>query len=74
MSSGSPWGAEFLTDIQVSLTHYDHFTPVFKTTLIKFLILLVGVESNWVHLAQRPLIGLLYVPRVIIMMMENLVN
>jgi hypothetical protein len=31
------------------------------------------VESNWVHSARRPLIGLLYLPRVI-MMMENLVE
>jgi hypothetical protein len=30
-----------------------------------------GVESNWVHSARRPLIGLLYLPRVIVMM-ENL--
>jgi hypothetical protein len=35
--------------------------------------MLVGVESNWVHSARRPLIGLLYLPRVI-MMMENLVE
>jgi hypothetical protein len=32
-----------------------------------------GVESNWVHSARRPLNGLLYLPRVI-MMMENLVE
>jgi hypothetical protein len=31
------------------------------------------VESNWVHSARRPLIGLLYLPWVI-MMMENLVE
>jgi hypothetical protein len=30
------------------------------------------VESNWVHSALRPLIGLLYLPRVI--MMEELVE
>jgi hypothetical protein len=38
-----------------------------------FLIRLVGGGSNWVHSARRPLIGLLYLPRVI-MMMENLVE
>jgi hypothetical protein len=39
-----------------------------------FLVRLVGgVESNWVHSARRPLIGLLYLPRVI-MMMENFVE
>jgi hypothetical protein len=32
-----------------------------------------GVESNWVHSALRPLVGLLYQPRVI-MMMEKLVE
>jgi hypothetical protein len=32
-----------------------------------------GVESNWVHSALRPLIGLLCQPRVI-MMMEKLVE
>jgi hypothetical protein len=32
-----------------------------------------GVESNWVHSALRPLIGLLYQSRVI-MMMEKLVE
>jgi hypothetical protein len=32
-----------------------------------------GVESNWVHSALRPPIGLLYQPRVI-MMMEKLVE
>jgi hypothetical protein len=32
-----------------------------------------GVESSWVHSARRPLIGLLYLPRVI-MMMETLVE
>jgi hypothetical protein len=31
------------------------------------------VESNWVHLARRPPIGLLYLPRVI-MRMESLVE
>jgi hypothetical protein len=31
------------------------------------------VESSWVHSSRRPLIGLLYLPRVI-MMMENLVE
>jgi hypothetical protein len=31
------------------------------------------VESNWVHSALRPLIGLLYLP-LVIMMMENLVE
>jgi hypothetical protein len=31
------------------------------------------MESSWVHLARRPLIGLLYLPRVI-MMLENLVE
>jgi hypothetical protein len=31
------------------------------------------VESKWVHSARRPLNGLLYLPRVI-MMMENLVE
>jgi hypothetical protein len=43
-----------------------------------YLINLIGtyrgrVEFNWVHSALRPLIGLLYQPRVI-MMMENLVE
>jgi hypothetical protein len=33
-----------------------------------------GVESNWVHSALRPLIGLLCQPRVVIMMMEKLVE
>jgi hypothetical protein len=33
----------------------------------------MGVESNWVHSALRPLIGLLCQPRVI-MMMEKLVE
>jgi hypothetical protein len=32
-----------------------------------------GVESNWVHSARRPPIGLVYLPRVI-MGMENLVG
>jgi hypothetical protein len=32
------------------------------------------VESNWVHSALQPPIGLLYQPRVIIMMMEKLVE
>jgi hypothetical protein len=32
-----------------------------------------GVESSWVHSSRRPLIGLLYLPRVI-MMMENFVE
>jgi hypothetical protein len=32
-----------------------------------------GVESKWFHSARRPLNGLLYLPRVI-MMMENLVE
>jgi hypothetical protein len=32
-----------------------------------------GVESNWVHSARRPPIGLLYLPRVI-MRVENLVE
>jgi hypothetical protein len=32
-----------------------------------------GGESSWVHSARRPLIGLLYLPRVI-MMMENLME
>jgi hypothetical protein len=36
-------------------------------------ILLVGVESSWVHSERRSLIGLLYLPRVI-MMMEILVE
>jgi hypothetical protein len=31
------------------------------------------VESKWIHSARRPLNGLLYLPRVI-MMMENLVE
>jgi hypothetical protein len=31
------------------------------------------VESSWVHSARRPMIGLLYQPRVI-MMMENFVE
>jgi hypothetical protein len=31
---------------------------------------LAGVESNWVHSARRPLIGLLYLPRVIMMMVS----
>jgi hypothetical protein len=31
------------------------------------------MESSWVHSARRPLIGLLYLPRVI-MMIENLVE
>jgi hypothetical protein len=31
------------------------------------------VESNWVHSARRPPIGLLYLPRVI-MRLENLVE
>jgi hypothetical protein len=38
-----------------------------------FLILMVGVESNWVHLARRPPIGLMHLP-LVIMMMENLVE
>jgi hypothetical protein len=38
-----------------------------------FLIGIVGVESNWVHSALRPLIGLLCQPHVI-MMMEKLVE
>jgi hypothetical protein len=39
-----------------------------------FLIRIVGGASpNWVHSARRPLNGLLYLPRVI-MMMENLVE
>jgi hypothetical protein len=33
----------------------------------------MGVESNWVHSALRPTIGLLYQPRVS-MMMEKLVE
>jgi hypothetical protein len=37
-----------------------------------FLIRIVGVESKYVHSARRPLNGLLYLPRVI-MMMEQLV-
>jgi hypothetical protein len=40
---------------------------------IFFLIRIVGVESKWVHSARRPLNGLLYLPRVIVMM-ENLVE
>jgi hypothetical protein len=38
-----------------------------------FLIGIVGVESNWVHSALRPPIGLLCQPRAI-MVMENLVE
>jgi hypothetical protein len=39
-----------------------------------FLICIVGGWSpNWVHLARRPLTGLLYLPRVIVRM-ENLVE
>jgi hypothetical protein len=38
-----------------------------------FLIRIVGLESRWVYLARQPLIGLLYLPRVIIRM-ENLVE
>jgi hypothetical protein len=34
---------------------------------------IVGVESNWIHSARRPLMGLLCQPRVI-MMMEKLVG
>jgi hypothetical protein len=41
--------------------------------IVFFLIVLVGVESNCVHSALRPLIGLLCQPRVI-MMMEKLVE
>jgi hypothetical protein len=37
-----------------------------------FLLVYWGVESNWVHSALRPLIGLLCQPRVI--MMEKLVE
>jgi hypothetical protein len=33
-----------------------------------------GVESNWVHSALRPLIGLLCQPRVMMMMMQKLVE
>jgi hypothetical protein len=39
----------------------------------KVFLLALGVESSWVHSARGPLIGQLYLPRVI-MMMENLVN
>jgi hypothetical protein len=35
--------------------------------ILFFLIGIVGVESNWVHSALRPLIGLLCQPRVIMM-------
>jgi hypothetical protein len=38
-----------------------------------FFIPVVGVDSNWVHSARRPPIGLLYLPRVIIRM-KNLVE
>jgi hypothetical protein len=38
-----------------------------------FLIRQWEVQSSWVHSAGLPLIGLLYLPRVI-MMMENLVE
>jgi hypothetical protein len=41
--------------------------------IIIFLIIMVGVDSNWVHSALLPLIGLLYLPRVI-MKMENFVE
>jgi hypothetical protein len=39
-----------------------------------FLIRIVGGGWNWVHSARRPVNGLLYLPRVIVMMMENLVE
>jgi hypothetical protein len=51
------------------------FPSGFPTNILKliFLIGIVGVESNWVHSALRPPIGLLCQPRVI-MMMEKLVE
>jgi hypothetical protein len=55
----------------------SQLTIQFGQTLIviNFLIGLLGggVESNWVHSALRPLIGLLCQPRLI-MMMEKLVQ
>jgi hypothetical protein len=55
----------------------DPFHEVSLTSLINilyiFLIGVVGVESNWVHSALRPPIGLLCQPRVI-MLMEKLVE
>jgi hypothetical protein len=33
-----------------------------------------GLSPNWVHSARRPLTGLLYLPRVIVIKMENLVE
>jgi hypothetical protein len=50
-----------------------HVLNFFKPAEVFFLIIIVGVESNWVHSERRPLNGLLYLPRVI-MMMENLVE
>jgi hypothetical protein len=46
---------------------------IFNKESTFFLIGIVGVESNWVHLALRPPIGLLCQPRVI-MTMEKLVE
>jgi hypothetical protein len=46
---------------------------IFQLNVIFFKSAYWGVESKWVHSARRPLNGLIYPPRVI-MMMENLVE
>jgi hypothetical protein len=50
-----------------------HWCKGNKINILFFLIHIVGVECSWVHSARRPLTGLLYLPRGI-MMMENLVE
>jgi hypothetical protein len=44
-----------------------------KHHIINIIVGIVGVESNWVHSALRPPIGILCQPRVIIVM-EKLVQ
>jgi hypothetical protein len=47
--------------------------PVSRLLHIFYLIRILGVESSWVHSAWWPLVGLLYLPRMI-MMLEHLVE
>jgi hypothetical protein len=61
-----------LDDIVTRITGSKH-VPCMDIFLIGIVRGGRGVESNWVHSALRPLIGLLCLPRMI-MMMEKLVE
>jgi hypothetical protein len=58
------------------IKHAEVYTctpPICNVARNFFLICIGGWSPNWVHSARRPFIGLLYLPRVIVRMM-NLVE